>query len=224
METIRDYNNFLPKNKKLLKIIHVSTDEVYGSLENREKSFLENNKFYPNSPYSASKASSDLISRAWNKTFNLPIIVTNCTNNYGKYQNEEKLIPKVILNIMKNKTIPIYAKGKNVREWIHVNDHVDAILHLINKGKIGQSYNIGSGKCLTNISLVEKICDIMDEKLKKTNQTSRKLIRYVKDRKAHDFKYQVNFNKIKKLKWKTKIEFNVGLEKTISWYIKKYYE
>tara|TARA_Y100000591_G_C21814189_1_gene689686 strand:+ start:466 stop:1464 length:999 start_codon:yes stop_codon:yes gene_type:complete len=224
LETIRDYYNFLPKKKKLLKIIHVSTDEVYGSLKNNEKSFLEKNKFYPNSPYSASKASSDLISRAWNKTFNLPIVVTNCANNYGKYQNEEKLIPKVILNILKNKTIPIYAKGKNVREWIYVNDHVDAILHLMRKGKIGETYNIGSGKCLSNISLVKKICDIMDRKLKKINHPSKNLIRHVRDRKAHDFKYQVNFNKLKKLKWKIKIDFNKGLEKTINWYIKKFYE
>ena len=224
LETIRNHYNFTKKQNRLANIIHVSTDEVYGSLKHGEASFVENNKFYPNSPYSASKASSDLISRAWNKTFDLPIIVTNCANNYGKYQNKEKLIPKVILNILKNKIIPIYAQGKNVREWIHVDDHVDAILHLTKKGKNGEVYNIGSGNCLSNITLVKKICNIMDIKLNKSRDSSKKLIRYVEDRKAHDFKYQVNFSKLKKTNWKSKIDFDEGLEKTINWYIKEFNE
>ena len=224
LETIRNHYDFTKKQNRLANIIHVSTDEVYGSLKHGEASFVENNKFYPNSPYSASKASSDLISRAWNKTFDLPIIVTNCANNYGKYQNKEKLIPKVILNILKNKIIPIYAQGKNVREWIHVDDHVDAILHLTKKGKNGEVYNIGSGNCLSNITLVKKICNIMDIKLNKSRDSSKKLIRYVKDRKAHDFKYQVNFSKLKKTNWKSKIDFDEGLEKTINWYIKEFNE
>ncbi len=231
---INDYVNFLESIKilfnrmnsekqKKFRIIHISTDEVYGSLNIKDKSFIEKDKFFPNSPYSASKASSDLLSRAWFKTFNLPIITTNCSNNYGKFQNKEKFIPKIILNILKNKNIPVYADGKNIREWLHVTDHCTAIQHIIKYGKIGESYNIGSQFNCSNINLVKKICNIIDRKLKKKVST-KKLITFVEDRKAHDFRYSVDYSKLRRLKWKPKINFNKGLNNTINWYFKNYYE
>jgi len=209
--------------KKKIRIVHISTDEVYGSLNFKDKSFSEKNKFFPNSPYSASKASSDLISRAWYKTFDLPIIVTNCSNNYGMYQNKEKFIPKIIINILKRKRIPVYAEGKNIREWLHVSDHCSAIIHLIKYGKIGETYNIGSPYNCSNIFLVKKICKMVDKKLGKKN-FSQKLIAFIPDRKAHDLKYSVDYSKLRKLNWKPKMNFDEGLNDTIDWYIKNYYE
>ena len=216
------FNNNKELNKKF-RIIHVSTDEVYGSLKSKEKSFKEINKFLPNSPYSSSKAASDLLCRAWYKTYNLPIIVTNCSNNYGKFQHKEKLIPKIILNILNNKRIPIYARGLNVREWLHVLDHCLALQHIIKYGKLGETYNIGSRFSTSNIKLVNLICSIVDKKFK-SKKSSKRLITFVKDRKAHDFRYSVNYSKIKRLGWKPKINFYKGLNSTINWYIKNYHE
>ncbi len=208
------------KDLKNFKFIHVSTDEVYGSLKNKKlKSFTEKNKFYPNSPYSASKASSDLIVRAWNKTYNLPVIITNCVNNYGKWQFPEKLIPVVISSCIQNKKIPVYGNGRNIREWIYVEDHVDKLIALSKKGDIGETYNIGSGFEINNLDLIKKICNYFDQNLPKKKKYST-LIRFTKDRPAHDFRYSLNANKIKKkLNIKYKKNFDINLEKTIEWYI-----
>ena len=189
----------------------------------KDKSFKETNKFFPNSPYSSSKAASDLLCRAWFKTFKLPIIITNCSNNYGKFQHKEKFIPKVILNALSKKKIPIYGKGLNMREWLHVTDHCSAIEHIINHGKIGENYNIGSNFSISNIKLAIKICNSIDEKIN-SKTYSKDLIKYVEDRKGHDLRYSVNFSKLKKLKWQPKIKFGKGLDDTINWYIKNFNE
>jgi dTDP-glucose 4,6-dehydratase len=212
---------YFEKNSNF-RFLHVSTDEVFGSLKPKEKKFTEKNNFRPNSPYSASKASSDLLARSYNKTFNLPLIITNCSNNYGPRQNKEKLIPLVIDNIKHKKNIPVYGNGKNIRDWIHVYDHVDALYLLLNYGKNGETYNIG-GECeLNNIKIVKKICSEMnilnfDKKFKSEN-----LIKFVNDRKGHDFRYAINNYKIyKELKWKPKINFKSGLRETIKSFLKK---
>tara|TARA_B100001123_G_C15325480_1_gene1029385 strand:+ start:2385 stop:3392 length:1008 start_codon:yes stop_codon:yes gene_type:complete len=213
---------FLSKNKKFtknFKIIHVSTDEVYGSLNFKERAFKETNKFLPNSPYSASKASSDLICRAWFKTYKIPVITTNCSNNYGPWQFPEKLIPVVISKILQNKKIPIYGSGKNIRDWIHVEDHTDALIKISNKGKIGETYNIGDNNEISNLDLVKHICKIFDE-IKMRKVPSKKLISFVKDRLGHDFRYSINSKKIEnKLNFRCQIKFSNGLRQTVNWYL-----
>ena len=217
IESIR-INSFW-RNNKSFKLVNVSTDEVYGSLKKNQKSFTELNKFYPNSPYSASKASGDLLARAWNKTFNIPIITTNSSNNYGPWQFPEKLIPVVISNCLKGINIPVYGNGTNVRDWLYVEDHIEALIKISKFAKTGINFNIGGGKEVTNISLVKKICSILDE-LEPRNFKYAKLIEFVNDRPGHDFRYSINFNKLKKeLNYKPKIKFELGLLKTIKWYI-----
>ena len=217
IESIR-INNFW-RNNKYFKLINVSTDEIYGSLKKNQKSFTELNKFYPNSPYSASKASGDLLARAWNKTFNVPIITTHSSNNYGPWQFPEKLIPVVISNCLKGINIPVYGNGTNVRDWLYVEDHIEALIKISKLVKTGSNFNIGGGKEVTNISLVKKICSILDEIEPKKFKYAR-LIEFVNDRPAHDFRYSINFNKLKKeLNYKPKIEFELGLLKTINWYL-----
>ncbi len=219
-------NYFLKLNnlkKKKFKFIQISTDEVFGSLKKKQSKFKETNKFFPNNPYSATKAAGDMFARAWFKTYDLPIITTNCSNNYGRYQNKEKLIPKIILNSIKGKTIPIYGDGRNTREWIHVNDHCEAILRLIKKGIVGDTYNIGSDYEIENIKLVKLICKILDEIYPKKNNLSYfDQVKFVKDRKAHDLRYSINSNKIKRLtSWKAKINFDKGLRDTIKFYVEQ---
>ncbi len=210
------------KKNKNLKFIHISTDEVYGSLSNKKnKSFTENSKFLPNSPYAASKASSDLLVRAWNKTYNLPTIITNCANNFGPWQYPEKLIPKIISCCLNNKKIPVYGNGKNLREWIFVKEHVNILIKLSKKGKIGETYNIGSGFEIDNLKLVNKICEYFDQYYPKKN-SYKKLITFVKDRPSHDFRYSVNTKKIKKiLNYQPPKDFEKNLKLTIEWYIYK---
>ena len=205
---------------KNFKLIHVSTDEVYGSIKNkRGKSFSEDSKFYPNSPYSASKASSDLLVRAWHKTYNLPTIITNCVNNFGEWQFPEKLLPVVISSCLQNKNIPVYGSGKNIREWIYVKDHVRYLVNLSKNGIIGETYNIGSGYEIDNITLIKKICKYFDKKYKKRTSYS-KLISYIKDRPGHDFRYSINSKKISKLiKLNNTKNFDENLNKTIQWNI-----
>ena len=213
--------NFLSKKDKNFKFrfIHISTDEVYGSLGSIGK-FNEKTSYSPNSPYSASKAASDHLVRAWYKTYKLPTIITNCSNNYGPRQFPEKLIPVIISRAIKNKQIPIYGKGKNIRDWIHVQDHVDALYKILVKGKIGKTYNIGSENEISNIDLAKKICTLLDE-IKPKKNSYKKQLAFVKDRLGHDYRYAINSNLIKKeLEWKPKIKFNDGLKKTIEWYIK----
>ena len=212
LEAIRIYN-------KKLKLVNVSTDEVYGDVN--KLSSKENDAYNPSSPYSASKASGDLLIKSYIRTYNLPAVITNCCNNYGPNQYPEKLIPTIIYKIIRNETIPIYGNGKNVREWIHVNDHCEALIKIANNGKIGENYNIGSGVKIQNIELMNKIISIF--KKINTNQKNKINFHFVKDRPGHDFRYSLNSSKLKtELKWKCKINFNEGLKDTINWYIDKF--
>jgi dTDP-glucose 4,6-dehydratase len=212
LEAIRMYN-------KKLKLINVSTDEVYGDIN--KLSSKEDDAYNPSSPYSASKASGDLLIKSYIRTYNLPAVITNCCNNYGPNQYPEKLIPTIIYKITRNETIPIYGNGKNVREWIHVNDHCEALIKIAINGKIGESYNIGSGVKIQNIELMNKIISIF--KKINTNQKNKINFHFVKDRPGHDFRYSLNSSKLKtELKWKCKINFNEGLKDTINWYIDKF--
>ena len=211
LEAIKDYN-------KKTRLIHISTDEVYGDIKDPIKS-SENFPYTPSSPYSASKASSDHLVNAYIRTYKIDAVISNCSNNYGPRQYPEKLIPKIIYNILNNKPLPIYSKGKNLREWIFVDDHCEALIKLFNKGRSGEKYNIGSGIICSNIFLVKKILKIFKNKKIKIGKKVK--IIFVKDRPGHDFRYALNSNKIKKnLKWKAKINFSQGISKTIDWYIK----
>ena len=203
------------------KFIHISTDEVYGSLDT-SGFFNEKSRFNPSSPYSASKASSDHLVNAWNKTFDFPSIITNCSNNYGPYQFPEKLIPLVITNCLKNKALPIYGNGLNVRDWLYVGDHCKAISLLIEKGNSGETYNIGGNNEIQNIELVKKICEILDKLHASRKLSSYKdLIEYVKDRPGHDFRYAIDSSKIKKsLGWRPTYSIETGLIKTVKWFLK----
>ena len=209
-------------NSKNFKFIQISTDEVFGDLKIKDKKkFTELSKLSPSSPYSASKASADLLVGAWQRTYDLPTIITRSANNFGPYQNKEKLIPKTIINIIKRKKIPIYAKGKNIRNWIYVEDNIEAISKIIKYGDIGTSYNIGSKNELSNINIVKLICYEMSRKFSKyTYQQNLDLIKFVKDRPGHDERYSLNINKIKKLNWKEKYTLKNGIKKTINWYLK----
>lgn len=198
---------------------HISTDEVYGSLGD-EGMFTEETGYDPHSPYSASKASSDHFVRAYNDTFGLPSIISNCSNNYGSFQFPEKLIPLFIHNIKNKKPLPVYGKGENVRDWLWVVDHARAIDLIYHKGKIGETYNIGGFNEWTNIDLIKVMCQKMDKKLDRENGESEKLITYVKDRAGHDLRYAIDATKIKnELGWEPSLQFEEGIEKTIDWYL-----
>jgi len=198
---------------------HISTDEVYGSL-GETGFFTETTAYDPHSPYSASKASSDHLVRAYHDTFGLPIVISNCSNNYGGYQFPEKLIPLFIHNIKNNKPLPVYGKGENVRDWLYVEDHAGAIDQIFHQGKNGETYNIGGNNEWTNIDLIKVLCKKMDEKLGRKTGTSEKLITYVKDRAGHDLRYAIDSSKLQKeLGWKPSLQFEEGIEKTIDWYL-----
>ena len=211
LESFRSYSK-INKNSKL---VHISTDEVYGDVLRGRSN--EDYPYKPSSPYAASKASSDHLVYSYVRTYNLPAIVTNCSNNYGPKQHPEKLIPKLIYNILNNKPLPIYGSGKNSREWIYVTDHCEALLEVYKKGKIGEFYNIGSNKNLNNI----EICKALLSVSKKIHLKNSKIkINFVKDRPGHDLRYALNSNKIKKeLKWKPKTNFANGIKKTFEWYL-----
>lgn len=198
---------------------HISTDEVYGSL-GEEGLFTETSGYDPHSPYSASKASSDHFVRAYNDTFGLPALVSNCSNNYGSFQFPEKLIPLFINNIRNNKALPVYGKGENIRDWLWVEDHARAIDVIFHRGKVGETYNIGGHNEWTNIDLIKLMCAIMDRKLGRKEGTSATLITYVKDRAGHDLRYAIDSTKLQKeLGWVPSLQFEEGLEKTIDWYL-----
>ncbi len=200
------------KINKIKKFVQISTDEVYGSLNFNDSPFTEQTSLTPNSPYSASKASADLLVSAYHKTFGLPINITRCSNNYGSYQFPEKLIPLMINNALNNKELPIYGEGINIRDWIFVTDHCAAILKILLNGRIGETYNIGGDSEIANIDLVKRILRQLDK--------PESLITFVKDRPGHDLRYAINHNKItRELNWKPEIKFNRGLELTIKWYI-----
>ena len=211
------FKSYLKKNKRI-KFIHISTDEVYGDVI-RGKS-KENDPYKPSSPYAASKASSDHLVYSYIKTFKLPAIITNCSNNYGPRQHPEKLIPKIIYNIINNISLPIYGKGKNSREWIFVDDHCEALFEILKKGKIGEFYNIGSNKNFNNIEITNKLINIAKNHIKIGKNVK---IKFVKDRPGHDKRYALNSNKIyKHTSWKSSTDINVGLSKTFKWYVKNY--
>lgn len=199
---------------------HVSTDEVYGSLGSRGK-FLEKTPYRPNSPYSASKAASDHLVRAYHKTFDLPVTISNCSNNYGPYQFPEKLIPLVTLNALDGKSLPVYGDGKNIRDWLYVEDHCAAIWTIMQHGRLGQTYNVGGGAEMENIAIVQMICDILDDIEPRPDGKSRRhLITFVKDRPGHDRRYAIDFTKLnKELGWSPQESFESGLRKTIQWYL-----
>ena len=198
---------------------HISTDEVYGSL-GETGYFFETTAYDPRSPYSASKASSDHLVRAYYHTYNLPVIISNCSNNYGPYQFPEKLIPLSINNIRHNKTIPVYGKGENIRDWLYVEDHANAIDLLFHNGRVGETYNIGGNNEWKNIDLIRKLCEIMDQKLGRATGTSAGLISFVKDRAGHDIRYAINAEKIQnEIGWEPSLQFDKGLEKTVEWYL-----
>jgi dTDP-glucose 4,6-dehydratase len=198
---------------------HVSTDEVYGSL-GQEGYFTEETPYDPKSPYSASKASSDHMVRAYFNTYGLPVIISNCSNNYGPNQFPEKLIPLFINNIKNNRNLPVYGKGENIRDWLYVEDHAKAIDLIYHKGRLGETYNIGGDNEWKNIDLIRKLCEIMDRKLDREPGTSAKLITFVKDRAGHDMRYAIDCSKVKnELGWQQEVSFEQGLEKTVDWYL-----
>ena len=198
---------------------HVSTDEVYGDLKMNDPAFEETNQYNPSSPYSASKAASDHFVRAYHRTYGIDMTITNCSNNFGPYQHQEKFIPTIIKSILQSRSIPIYGKGDNIRDWLYVQDHVDAIDKVFHEGVNGETYNVGGNNELTNINLVYKICDMMADK-GCCSDNPRKLISFIKDRKGHDLRYAINSKKINtELDWEPKFKFADVLSSTIDWYV-----
>ena len=218
LEKSRAYCNYT--DNKDFRFLHVSTDEVYGSLGDNGK-FLETTPYDPSSPYSASKAGSDHLVRAWHRTFGLPVLITNCSNNYGPHQFPEKLIPLMIINCLHGKPLPVYGKGENVRDWLFVRDHCEAILTVLRKGKVGETYNIGGNNEIKNIDVIQIVCAVLDEILPRDNGlVYSELIHYVTDRPGHDFRYAIDATKIEKeLGWSPMESFETGVRKTIQWYL-----
>ena len=214
LETLKRYSK---KKINKVKLVHISTDEVYGDIKKNIRS-NEKSSYNPSSPYSASKASADHLIMSYVRTYKIQAIISNCCNNYGPNQFPEKLIPKLIFNIINNKPLPIYGNGKNSREWIYVADHCDALLKIFDKGKIGQSYNVGTGQNFTNLDIAKKLLKIAKNNFIKINKKNK--IKFVRDRPGHDFRYALDNKKIlKKLKWKAKISLQTGLLQTFNWYI-----
>ncbi|MBE9205654.1 dTDP-glucose 4,6-dehydratase [Nostoc sp. LEGE 06077] len=208
------------QNQQQFRFLHVSTDEVYGSLSTQEPAFREDTPYAPNSPYAASKAAADHFVRAYYHTYKLPTLTTNCSNNYGMRQFPEKLIPLTILNALDGKSLPIYGDGQNIRDWLYVIDHCEAIYLVIQQGKIGETYNIGGLNEQTNLTVVKKICAILDELIPKPNFSYSSLINFVPDRPGHDRRYAIDCSKIRRdLGWQPKENFDSGLRKTVQWYL-----
>ena len=220
LEVTREYLAYLPKSKKLkFRFQHISTDEVYGDLDLEDEPFQETTPYDPSSPYSASKASSDHLVRSWHRTFDIPTLITNCSNNYGEYQYSKKLIPKSIINAILGKEIPIYGDGKNIRDWLYVNDHVDALISVMLNGSVGQTYNIGGNNEYTNIDIINYICETLDEHISLKNSNlkahSELIKKSAKDREGHDKRYAINSSKIfNELGWKPQESFETGILKT----------
>ncbi len=219
LQATRKYLKYIEESKRnLFRFLHVSTDEVYGSL-GENGYFNEETRYNPTSPYSSSKASSDHLVNSWYHSFGVPTVISNCSNNYGPYQFPEKLIPLTILKCVNNLNIPVYGNGKNIRDWLHVDDHVDALLLIAQKGIPGQSYCVGSNSEKSNNEVVNKICEILDKHLKK-DYSLKKLINYVEDRPGHDKRYAIDSTKLKiELGWTPKYKFENGLENTVNWYL-----
>ena len=218
-ESLKYYEGMSEAGKKLFRFLHVSTDEVFGSL-GESGFFKEDTAYDPSSPYSASKAASDHLVMAWCRTYKLPVLITNCSNNYGPYQFPEKLIPLMIINAINNKKLPIYGSGENIRDWLYVSDHCRAIDMALKNGKIGESYLIGGNAEKSNIEVVKTICNILNELKPKKNFDYNNLIEFVEDRPGHDYRYAIDFSKINlQLDWSPEIDFENGIRQTIDWYI-----
>jgi dTDP-glucose 4,6-dehydratase len=224
LEVARQYWNGLQSDKKNhFRFHHVSTDEVYGELELHDPAFTEETPYAPNSPYSASKASSDHLVRAWHRTYGLPIVISNCSNNYGPYQFPEKLIPLMILNALEGKSLPVYGDGQQIRDWLYVEDHANALCQVFTNGVIGETYNIGGHNEQTNLHVVKTLCTLLDEMCpNKLNsiQSYKELITFVADRPGHDYRYAIDASKIQhELGWAPQETFETGLRKTVQWYL-----
>ena len=221
LESVRGYwNSLSDADKAAFRFLHVSTDEVYGSLAAHDPAFTEAKAFEPNSPYSASKAASDHLVRAWHHTYGLPVLTTNCSNNYGPYQFPEKLIPLMILNALSSKALPVYGDGLNVRDWLYVGDHCTAIRRVLEAGRLGETYNIGGWNEKPNLEIVKTICALLDELKPDTKGKHERLVSFVKDRPGHDRRYAIDARKIEKeLGWKPKETFESGIRKTLQWYL-----
>ena len=220
-EALKYYSTLEGGESERFRFYHVSTDEVFGSLS-ESGFFTEETPYDPSSPYSASKASSDHLIRAWHRTFDLPVLISNCSNNYGPYQFPEKLIPLMILNCLEEKPLPVYGTGENIRDWLYVEDHCDAIYTILQKGTIGETYNVGGNNEIKNIQIVEEICDVLNDiHPAGSGKSYHELITFVKDRPGHDFRYAIDASKLKKeIGWEPKESFNTGIQKTIEWYLK----
>ena len=221
LEETREYWSALPEaERNNFRFLHVSTDEVYGSLGPQDPQFSETTPYAPNSPYAASKAASDHLVRAYHHTYGLPTLTTNCSNNYGRFQFPEKLIPLMILNAREGKPLPVYGDGRNVRDWLYVEDHCEAIRTVLERGKVGETYNIGGWNEKPNIEIVETICQLVDEMAPAAGKSRKDLITYVKDRPGHDRRYAIDAGKIEReLGWKPKETFETGIRKTVRWYL-----
>jgi len=220
LEQARAYwNELSPADRQAFRFLHVSTDEVYGSLGPDDPAFCEETPYAPNSPYAASKAASDHLARAWFHTYGMPVLTTNCSNNYGPYQFPEKLIPLMILNALEGKPLPVYGDGQNVRDWLYVADHCDAIRVVLERGRPGETYNIGGNSERKNLDIVYQICDVLDE-LRPAAAPRRNLIRFVADRPGHDRRYAINADKLRReLGWAPTVQVEEGLRRTIRWYL-----
>ena len=222
LESVRAYWNDLPEPQKSeFRFLHVSTDEVYGSLEKNDPPFTETNRYEPNSPYSASKAASDHLARAWHHTYGLPVLTTNCSNNYGPYHFPEKLIPLVILNALAGKLLPIYGDGQQIRDWLYVRDHCSAIRRVLEAGRLGETYNVGGWNEKANLEVVKTICTLLDEMQPRTDgQSYAEQITFVTDRAGHDRRYAIDARKLEReLGWKPAETFESGIRKTVQWYL-----
>lgn len=222
LEAARDYWSGLHGDRKAgFRFLHISTDEVYGTLKDTDPPFAETNPYQPNSPYSASKAASDHLVRAWHHTYGLPVLTTNCSNNYGPYQFPEKLIPLVILNALADKPLPVYGDGKQIRDWLYVGDHCSAIMRVLAAGRPGQTYNVGGWNEKANIDVVRALCAILDELQPRADQRSYvHQVAYVRDRPGHDRRYAIDSRKIEyELAWKPTETFETGIRKTVQWYL-----
>jgi len=217
----RHWRALPPAEQAQFRFLHVSTDEVYGSVEVKS-ACTEDSPYRPNSPYAASKAAADHLVRAWHKTYDLPAIISNCTNNFGPYQFPEKLIPLMIINALEGRPMPVYGRGENIRDWLFVEDHARALWVILNKGRIGECYNVGGGNELRNIDLVTMICDLLDEQDRQMPQrkSRRELITFVADRPGHDLRYALNIRKLNnELGWQPKQTFETALRETVDWYL-----
>jgi dTDP-glucose 4,6-dehydratase len=221
LEAARTHWSALPAGEReAFRFLHVSTDEVYGSLGPNDPAFTETKAYEPNSPYSASKAASDHLVRAWHHTYGLPVLTTNCSNNYGPYQFPEKLIPLMIVNALAGKALPIYGDGRNVRDWLYVGDHCSAIREVLARGQLGETYNVGGWNEMANIDIVHTLCALLDELRPDAAGSYARLITYVKDRPGHDRRYAIDARKIEReLGWRPAETFQTGIRKTVQWYL-----